>query len=65
VITVGTNGDDEIVIRNRDNDTALVLPGDDVETLSMFVEMLVDELNDRDPDTAYVLEEYEAAGLKS
>jgi hypothetical protein len=53
----GTVDGDEIVIRNHDNDTALVLTGD-LDEFRTVVDMLVDELNSRDGDTEYQLEEY-------
>jgi hypothetical protein len=61
VITVGTNADDEIVIRNHGNGTVLEIEADP-ETFAMLVGMLVDELNDLDEETDYVLQEYVPRG---
>lgn len=57
VITIGQKiATGEIVIRNLENDTALVL-SNDVDDLRTFVEMLVDELSDLDVGMYYSLQE--------
>lgn len=60
MITVGRKGS-EIVIRNLANDTAIRLDRDDIEGFEMFVEMLVDELNDiAAQHLSYILESFDA-----
>lgn len=57
MITVGQKiATGEIVIRNHENDTVLIL-SEDVDDLRTVIEMLVDELSDRDPGTYYSLEQ--------
>jgi hypothetical protein len=57
VITIGQKiATGEIVIRNLENDTALIL-GNDVDDLRTVVEMLVDELSDLDVGMYYTLQE--------
>ena len=65
MITAGSNAKGDLILRNHSNGTALVLEGEDAEaeTLSMVVEMLVEELNERDEETAYHLEEYDKADV--
>jgi hypothetical protein len=57
IITIGrdlTTG--EVVIRNHENETVINLDPDP-EMFNIFTEMVVDQLNDLDPDTEYMLEE--------